>query len=147
MSKTPFDPAKLALGDTVGASDMTVGEMLTRYRQAKHKSWQIQTLADLSELKPDEIKALLVAHGVTLSEMPRTPRSTKKGAAHVPDASSEALEQTVKSVNAAIEALVGIWNRALQTKREVNQTIEQIQTALDAAREKCRDDQEGGTDE
>lgn len=140
MSKTPFDPAKLALGDTVGASDMTVGEMLTSYRQAKNKGWQIQTLADLSGCKPEEIKALLLAHGVTLSEMPRAPRSTKKGADPATDVSSEAVEQAVKAASAAFEALAEIWNRANLTKHAVSDALQRIQTALSAASDKCRDE-------
>lgn len=75
MTKTPFDPAKLALGDTVGASDMTVGEVITSFRQAKNRGVQLQVLADLAGCKPEDIRELLIAHGVSYKEMPRAKRA------------------------------------------------------------------------
>ena len=71
MSKE-IDYSALALEDTIYPGGMTVGEMITAYRQAKNKGEQVQTLADLSSCSKDVIIEILLSHGFKPSEMPRT---------------------------------------------------------------------------
>ena len=72
MQNPDFYP--LDLHDLVGHSDMTLGEIITSFRQAKDRRLQLHALAELTLLKEEEIKDLLLSHGVSYKEFPRAPR-------------------------------------------------------------------------
>lgn len=72
MENAKFNP--MDLHELVGSSDMTLGEMITSFRQAKDRRLQLHALAELTLLKEEEIKELLLSHGVSYKEMPRAPR-------------------------------------------------------------------------
>ena len=72
MENAKFNP--MDLHELVGSSDMTLGEMITSFRQAKDRRLQLHALAELTLLKEEEIKDLLLTHGVSYKEMPRAPR-------------------------------------------------------------------------
>ena len=81
MQNPDFDP--LDLHDLVGHSDMTLGEMITSFRQAKDRRLQLHALAELTLLPEEEVKDLLLSHGVSYKEFPRAPR--KKHPVELPD--------------------------------------------------------------
>ena len=68
------DVSEMALYDVVEPSGMTVGEIITSFRQAKDRKQQLQKLADLTCTNVDFVKELLLTHGVKPVEMPRTRR-------------------------------------------------------------------------
>ena len=74
MSK-PTEIAEYTLDTVVGASDLTLGQMVKMYKEAPNKREQLQALSDLSCLPQETIKKLLLANGVSQSEMPRKRRS------------------------------------------------------------------------
>lgn len=59
------------LDQKVGYSEMTLGQMITDFRQAKNRRQQLEIFQDTTGLKPDEIKKLLTSHGVNPQEFPR----------------------------------------------------------------------------
>ena len=61
----------LALHELVGQSDMTLGELITSYKQAPKKNLQLHALAELTLLPEEEIVELLLANGVKQQELPR----------------------------------------------------------------------------
>ena len=79
MENEKFNPADL--GKTVGASDLTVGEVITSFRQAKDRRAQLGILAEQTLLPEEKIKDLLLSHGVSYKEFPRAPR--KKNPAEI----------------------------------------------------------------
>ncbi|MBO4676822.1 MAG: hypothetical protein J5633_04685 [Oscillospiraceae bacterium] len=66
--------SEMALYDVVEPSGMTVGEIITSFRQAKDRRLQLQKLADLTCANVDFVKELLLTHGVKPVEMPRARR-------------------------------------------------------------------------
>ena len=74
MSK-PTEIAEYTLDTVVGASGLTLGQMVRMYKEAPNKREQMQALSDLSCLPQETIKKLLLANGVSQSEMPRKRRS------------------------------------------------------------------------
>ena len=81
MENATFDP--MDLHELVGQSGMTLGEMITSFRQAKDRRLQLHALAELTLLPEEEIKDLLLTHGVSYKEFPRAPR--KKPPVELPD--------------------------------------------------------------
>lgn len=67
--------ADLKLNELVGQSDMTLGELITSYKQAPKKNLQLHALAELTLLPEDTIKALLLANGISYKELPRAKRT------------------------------------------------------------------------
>lgn len=72
--KKGIDYAALRLSDMLPQSELTVGEMIARFRQAKDRRAQLQALAELNVCKVDDIKEMLLANGVKPQEFPRAPR-------------------------------------------------------------------------
>ena len=56
---------------------MTLGEVITSFRQAKNRRLQLHALSELTLLSEDELKTLLLTHGVSYKEFPRGPRAKK----------------------------------------------------------------------
>ena len=74
MMKRPVEDQALetlALHELVGQSDMTLGELITSYRQAPKKNLQLHALAELTLLPEEKIVELLLANGVKQQELPR----------------------------------------------------------------------------
>ena len=65
---------ELKLDSLVGKSDMTVGEMITSFRQAKDRRLQLHALAELTLLQEEQIKDILIAFGVSYKLFPRARR-------------------------------------------------------------------------
>lgn len=78
--KRPTEDQALELHELVGKSDMTLGELITSYRQAPKKNLQLHALAELTLLSEEQIKDLLLANGVKPQELPkqRAPRKPKE---------------------------------------------------------------------
>lgn len=74
--------ADLKLHELVGQSDMTLGELITSYKQAPKKNLQLHALAELTLLPEEEIVELLLANGVKQQELPRArkPKAAKEAA-------------------------------------------------------------------
>ena len=70
----------LEIHEKVGQSDMTLGELITSYRQAPRKNLQLHALAELTLLSEERIKELLLANGVRPEDLPkkRAPRKPKE---------------------------------------------------------------------
>ena len=65
---------ELKLDSPVGKSTMTVGEMITSFRQAKDRRMQLHALAELTLLQEEQIKDILIAFGVSYKLFPRARR-------------------------------------------------------------------------
>ena len=74
MTKAKIDYAALSLDDVVSPSEMTVGQIITEFRQAKDRKYTLQALADQVCCTVDDMKELLISHGVKPVEMPRARR-------------------------------------------------------------------------
>lgn len=74
MIKAKIDYAALSLDDVVSPSEMTVGQIITEFRQAKDRKYTLQALADQVCCTVDDMKELLISHGVKPVEMPRARR-------------------------------------------------------------------------
>ena len=74
MMKRPVEDQALetlALHELVGQSDMTLGELITCYKQSPRKNLQLRALAELTLLPEEKIVELLLANGVRQQELPR----------------------------------------------------------------------------
>ena len=83
MMKRPVEDQALetlALHELVGQSDMTLGELITSYKQAPKKNLQLHALAELTLLPEEKIVELLLANGVKQQELPRArkPKAAKE---------------------------------------------------------------------
>ena len=72
MKNAKFNPRDLH--ELVGSSDMTLGEMITSFRQAKDRRLQLRALAEQECCSEEDIKAMLLANGVKPQEFPRALR-------------------------------------------------------------------------
>ena len=72
--KQGYDYSSFRLEDTLPVSGMTVGMAITTFRQAKDCRKQLHSLADQECCSEDDIKAMLLANGVSYKEFPRAPR-------------------------------------------------------------------------
>ena len=66
-----FDTADYTLETVVGASGFTLGQLLKMYREAPNKGEQLRAIADLTTLSTEQVKALLLANGISPKELPR----------------------------------------------------------------------------
>lgn len=57
---------------------MTNGEIIANYRQAKNKKEQLKILAELNACTQDEIKKILLEGGLDVRQLPRTREKTEK---------------------------------------------------------------------
>ena len=94
--KRPTEDQALELHELVSKSDMTLGELITSYRQAKNKSLQLHALAELTLLPEEQIKDLLLANGVRPEELPR------KRAKKTPQEQPETEVQTTPPKNSEV---------------------------------------------
>ena len=97
MENASFDP--MDLHELVGQSGMTLGEMITSFRQAKDRRLQLHALAELTLLPEEEIKDLLLSHGVSYKEFPRAPR--KKHPVELPDPTPAPAEKPARKTKAS----------------------------------------------
>ena len=73
-NKTKIDWAALSMDDVVSPSEMTVGQIVTEFRQAKDRKYTLQALADQVCCSVEDMKELLLSHGIKPVEMPRARR-------------------------------------------------------------------------
>jgi len=93
-NKTKIDWAALSLDDVVSPSEMTVGQIITEFRQAKDRKYTLQALADQVCCSVEDMKELLLSHGVKPVEMPRArkkkePVENFRGGVETPPPASE----------------------------------------------------------
>ena len=119
MKNNNTEPINLALHELVGQSDMTLGELITSYKQAPKKNLQLHALAELTLLPEEKIVELLLANGVKQQELPRArkqkaakeavpenfsggvaevlPEPEEKAVDHVPPEQPHMRDQTIKA--------------------------------------------------
>ena len=107
MTKS-IDLAVLEVYDVVEPSEMTVGQIITEFRQAKDRKYTLQAIADQTCLSVDEVKYLLVTHGVKKQEMPRNAKKKK---------------DAVENFRGGWRAIHPIRNRLLQIRRHLRQRM------------------------
>lgn len=128
-----FDTADYSLETIVGASGFTLGQMLAMYRDAPNKGEQLRALADLSGLSQDDIKALLLANGVSPKEMPRV--KTKNGPKPGVDADEAhvllaQLQDALQTASTAAAAIVGLFESRERTCVEATAKLEKVRAFL-----------------
>lgn len=67
-----FNP--LELHDLVGASDMTLGEVITRFKQAKDRRHILEILSDETSIDQGNLREILIRAGVDYKLFPRARR-------------------------------------------------------------------------
>lgn len=67
-----FNP--LELHDLVGASDMTLGEVITRFKQAKDRRQILEILSDETSIDQGNLREILIRAGVDYKLFPRARR-------------------------------------------------------------------------
>lgn len=67
-----FNP--LELHDIVGASDMTLGEVITRFKQAKDRRQILEILSDETSIDQGNLREILIRAGVDYKLFPRAKR-------------------------------------------------------------------------
>lgn len=64
----------LELHDLVGASDMTLGEVITRFKQAKDRRHILEILSDETSIDQGNLREILIRAGVDYKLFPRARR-------------------------------------------------------------------------
>ena len=67
-----FNPTELH--DLVGASDMTLGEVITRFKQAKDRRQILEILSDETSIDQGNLREILIRAGVDYKLFPRARR-------------------------------------------------------------------------
>lgn len=63
------------LSDIVGCSGMTLGEVITRFKQAKDRRQILEILRDETGIAPEELRAIMISAGVDYKLFPRARRT------------------------------------------------------------------------
>ena len=130
-----FDPADYSLETIVGASGLTLGQMVTMYRQAPKKGEQLRALCELSGMSEEQIKALLLANGVGPMEMPKKrkkvgaepPPAGSSNAADLPADAKEAFARATK----AIDDLAALLSKYVEAQDAALRKLQKIKELLD----------------
>ena len=129
-----FDPADYQLETIVGASGLTLGKMVKMYRDAPKKGKQLRALCELSGMSEEQIKALLLAHGVSPMEMPRKrekadakPEPEEMADRNMPADVKEAFER----VTAAINDLADLIDKYVEAQAAALRKLQRIRELLD----------------
>ena len=132
-----FDVADYQLETIVGVSGMTVGQMVTMYRDAPKKGKQLRALAELSGMTQEQVKTILLDNGVGPMEMPRerkkadaeplSPGSSKAADLPLPADAKEAFARATAAIN-DLAAVVDKYTEALAS---ANRKLERIKELLD----------------
>ena len=133
--KKVFDPADYQLETIIGVSGLTVGQMVTMYRDAPKKGKQLRALAELSGMTQEQVKTLLLDNGVSPMEMPR---ERKKAAEPEPPASCAAdlplpadAKEAFARATAAINDLAAVVDKYTEALASANRKLERIKELLD----------------
>ena len=132
-----FDPADYQLETIVGVSGLTVGQMVTMYRDAPKKGKQLRALCELSGMNEEQIKTLLLANGVSPMEMQREWK--KADAAPLSSGSSNAADlplpadakEAFARATAAINDLAGLFDKYTEALASALRKLERIKELLD----------------
>ena len=107
-----FDPADYQLETIVGASGLTLGQMVTMYRQAPKKGKQLRALCEMSGMSEEQIKDLLLENGVSPMEMPRERKKADGNVEPTPPAGASDRNLPVDAMEAFDRAIIAVNNLA-----------------------------------
>ena len=130
-----FDPADYQLETIVGVSGLTLGQMVTMYRQAPKKGEQLRALCELSGMSEEQIKSLLLANGISPMEMPK--KRKKAGAEPPPAGSSKAADLPADAKEAfaraakAIDDLAALLSKYVEAQAAALRKLQKIKELLD----------------
>ena len=133
--KEDYDISCYELDSIVGVSGLTVGQMVTMYRDASKKGKQLRALCELSGWDEKKIKALLLAHGVSPMEMPRErknaaePEPTETCAEDLPLPADA--KDAFSRATAAINDLAEIFDKYIEALASALRKLERIKELLD----------------
>ena len=98
--------------------NMTVGEIVTSYKQAKDKKKQITVLSQLNLCTTDEIIEILKANGVDGRSLPRTKKDRSSTTPRVKNATSEEKSKNISKDN-VFEYIKHLKERRSQLMMEI----------------------------
>ena len=132
-----FNVADYTLETIVGVSGLTVGQMVTMYRQAPKKGEQLRALCDLSGMSEEQIKALLLANGVGPMEMPKKRKKAGAepllpGALNAADLPLPAdAKEAFARATAAINDLAELFDKYVEAQAASLRKLQRIRELLD----------------
>ncbi len=140
MTKVKIDYAALSLDDVVSPSEMTVGQIITEFRQAKDRKYTLQALADQVCCTVDDMKELLISHGVKPVEMPRARRKKEpvenfRGGVEIPPPAPEPTPAELLD-RPTPEEFAEACDRAVSAMKDLMAAYALQAAALDAAQKK-----------
>jgi hypothetical protein len=127
-----FDPANFTLETLVGASGLTLGKMITMYKQAPNKGKQLRALCELSGMEEEQIKALLLAHGVSPMQLPRKGKKAVETPTTAEDRNMPAdVKEAFERVTAAINDLADLIDKYVEAQAAALRKLQRIKELLD----------------